>query len=155
MVQLKKAGKLELAFDNTFQNLINKPGYEVLRAAINEEKHVKFIIDYFNKPAKEIKKSIKSYEKQIAVHRDKIANPSKHIPHWNGLHPERKESLINKKWPSEIECFTEKRDILQTILNQRIEKLINLWIMKNQAFAFDIDQEEIGLADIEPERDLL
>lgn len=27
--------------------------------------------------------------------------------------------------------------------------------MKNQTWAFNIDQEEIGLADIEPERDLL
>ena len=27
--------------------------------------------------------------------------------------------------------------------------------MKNQAWAFNIDQKEIGLADIEPERDLI
>ncbi len=28
-------------------------------------------------------------------------------------------------------------------------------LLKQQASVFDIDQEEIGLADIEPERDLL
>jgi tetratricopeptide (TPR) repeat protein len=122
IAQLKQARKLQGAIDAAFESLINKPGYEVLKAAINEERHVKFIIDYFDKPAKELQKSIKSLEKLIAEHKDKIANPSKAIPDWETLHPERKNALINKKWPTEIQCYTEQRDILQNILNQRIEK---------------------------------
>jgi tetratricopeptide (TPR) repeat protein len=121
MIQLQHAGKLQGAIDGAFESLINKPGYEVLKSAINEEKHVKFIRDYFDKSAKELQKSIKSFEKLIVEHKDKIANPSKFIPDWEALHPERKNALVNKKWPAEIQCYTEQRDILQTILNQRIE----------------------------------
>jgi tetratricopeptide (TPR) repeat protein len=121
MGQLKQAGKLEGAIDSAFESLINKPGYEVLKSAINEEKHVKFIRDYFDKPVKELQKSIRSLEKLITEHSDKIADPSKFIPDWEILHPERKNALINKKWPAEIQCYTEQKDIIQNILNQRIK----------------------------------
>lgn len=121
MAQLKQVGKLEKAIDNAFENLITKSESEAFKAAINGEKHVRFYQDYLNKSTKEIQKGIKSFEKQIAIHQEKISNPSKSIPNWDELRPERKEALINKKWPAEIECYTEQRDILQSILDQRLE----------------------------------
>ena len=120
MAQLKQVGKLERTIDNAFENLI-KSENEAFRAAINGEKHVRFYQDYLNKPTKEIQKGIKSFEKQISIHQEKISHPSKSIPNWDELRPERKEALINKKWPAEIECYTEQRDILQSILDQRLE----------------------------------
>ena len=63
--------------------------------------------------------SIRSYEKLITEHQDKIANPLKHYPHWNTLDPRRQDALINKRWPAEIQCYTEQKDVLQTLLDQR------------------------------------
>ncbi|MEX0961598.1 MAG: hypothetical protein WDZ28_01925 [Simkaniaceae bacterium] len=60
-------------------------------------------------------------EKQIVKHQDKIANPSKYCPEWDAMDPRRKNALIDKRWPAEIQCFTEERGILQTILEQMIE----------------------------------
>ena len=31
----------------------------------------------------------------------------------------RKEALIHKRWPAEIQCYTEQKDILETLLDQR------------------------------------
>ena len=77
---------------------------------------------YGEKPAKEIQKGIKSLEKQITVlHKDKIANPSKHCPDWDKMDPRRQNALINKRWPAETQCYTEERDVLQTILEQTLE----------------------------------
>jgi hypothetical protein len=76
---------------------------------------------YEKRSAKEIQKGIKSLEKQIAVHKDKIANPSKHCPEWDTMDPRRKDALINKRWPAEIQCYTEERDVLRTILEQMFE----------------------------------
>ncbi len=67
----------------------------------------------------DIEKSIRSYEKLITEHQDKIANPLKHYLHWNTLDSRRQDALINKRWPAEIQCYTEQKDILQTILDQR------------------------------------
>ncbi len=64
------------------------------------------------------RKSIRSYEKQITIHQEKISNPSKFIPHWDELHLERQKALIHKKWPAELQCFTEQRDILQSVLSE-------------------------------------
>ena len=96
MVKLKKAGKLEGGMKEAFENYISNSKSEILKALINEEKHVKLYLDYLNKPVKEIKKSIKSYEKQIALHQDKTVNPSKHIQEWHTLDPREQTALINK-----------------------------------------------------------
>jgi tetratricopeptide (TPR) repeat protein len=117
---LQKAGKLEGAINTRLDRLVSQSESEVLKAAISKDSHVKMVRDYLNKPAKEIQKGIKSYEKQIALHQEKIANPSKFIPDWDKLHPERQHALINKKWPAEIQCYTEQRNVLQSILNERI-----------------------------------
>jgi len=119
MGQLQKVGKLESTINNRLDRLISQSESEVLRAAISKDSHVKMVRDCLDKPAKEIQKSIRSYEKLIAEHKEKIANPSKFIPHWDKLHPDRQYALINKKWPAEIQCYTEQRDILQSILKER------------------------------------
>lgn len=121
-IQLQKTGKLEDAINSRLNILVSQSESEVFKTAISQDIHVKMVRDYLDKPAKEIQKGIKSYEKQIALHQEKIANPSKFIPHWNELHPERQYALINKKWPAEIQCYTEQRDVLQSILNERINR---------------------------------
>ncbi len=121
MGQLQKTGKLEGAINSLLDRLVSQSESEVFKAAISKDSHVKMVRDYLSKPAKEVQKGIKSYEKQIALHQEKIANPSKFIPHWDKLHPERQQALINKKWPAEIQCYTEQRNILQSILNERIK----------------------------------
>ena len=102
---------------------IAKNGKPLTQAYINARngiKHVKTLKDYSTKPNREIEKGIRSFEKQISKHKDKITNPSKAIPHWNKLDVRQQKALINKKWPSEIKGFEEQRDILQSILDERI-----------------------------------
>ncbi|CCB88323.1 hypothetical protein SNE_A04460 [Simkania negevensis Z] len=120
MGQLQKARKLESTINSRLDRLVSQSESEVLKAAIRKDSHVKMVRDYLDKPAKEIQKGIRSYEKLITEHKDKIANPSKFIPNWDKLHPERQDALINKKWPAEIQCYTEQRDVLQSILNERL-----------------------------------
>lgn len=112
--------KLESTINSRLDRLVSQSESEVLKAAIRKDSHVKMVRDYLDKPAKEIQKGIRSYEKLITEHKDKIANPSKFIPNWDKLHPERQDALINKKWPAEIQCYTEQRDVLQSILNERL-----------------------------------
>lgn len=116
--QLKQAGKLEAAIDSAFENLINKTPSEAYIAAKNEGRHFPLIKEWSGKSLKEIQKSIKSYQKKIDLHKDKIANPSKYCPEWDTMDPRRQQALVNKRWPAEIQCYTEQRDILQTILDQ-------------------------------------
>ncbi len=65
----------------------------------------------------EIQKSICSHEKQIVKHKDKITNPSKHCPAWNNLHPEKK-ALVEKRWPNEIQCYTEQKEGLSYYIQE-------------------------------------
>lgn len=119
MGQLKKLGKLEQAIDNACESWLAKSPSEAYIAAKNGGKHARIITEFSNKPVKEIQKSISSYEKLITEHKDKIANPSKYCPDWDIMDPRRKDALVNKRWPAEIQCYTEQSEILQTILNQR------------------------------------
>ncbi|MBX7066664.1 MAG: hypothetical protein K1X28_05485 [Parachlamydiales bacterium] len=120
MGQLKQAGKLESAINSGLEKLVSQSESEVLKDAINQNKHVKMVRDYLNKPTKEIQKGINSYEKQIALHKDKIMNPVKHCPDWEKLDPRQREALVNKKWPSEIQVYEQQKNILQAILNERV-----------------------------------
>ena len=92
---------------------------EAYITAKNGGRHADLIPKFSKKPIKEIEKSIHSYEKLIAEHKDKIANPSKYCPDWDNFHPNRQKALVEKVWPSEIQCFTEQRDILKIVLDQR------------------------------------
>ena len=47
-------------------------------------------------------------------------NPIKYYPDWDKLDPKQREALVNKKWPAEIKGYEEQRDILQSILNERL-----------------------------------
>jgi len=120
MGQLKKAGKLEGSINNRLDRLINQSESEVFKSVNSQNKHIKMVRDYLDKPAKEIQKGIDSYTKQITIHKDKISNPTKYYPDWDKLDPRRREALINKKWPAETNGYKEQRDILQSILNERI-----------------------------------
>ena len=120
MAQLKQAGKLEGAINSGLEKLVSQSESEVLKAATNQNKHVKMVRDYLDKPAKEIQKGINSYEKQIALHKDKITNPAKHYPDWDKLDSRQREALVNKKWPAEIQNYEDQRNILQSILNERL-----------------------------------
>ena len=119
MTQLKQAGKLEDAVNNGLNRVVSRSKSEAYIVAKNGGKHAPLLPQFEGKTAKEIQKSIKSYEKQIALHQDKIANPSSHIPEWHELDPRRQDALINRRWPAEIQCYEEQRDVLQSILNQR------------------------------------
>jgi tetratricopeptide (TPR) repeat protein len=118
--QLKQAEKLEGAINSGLEKLVSQSESEVLKAAINQNKHVKMVRDYLDKPVKEVQKGINSYEKQIALHKDKIVNPTKHCPDWNKLDPRQCEALVNKKWPAEIKVYEEQKNVLQSILNERL-----------------------------------
>ncbi len=119
MGQLQKAGKLEQAIDSACESWLAKSPSEAYIAAKNGGRHAPLIPKFSEKPIREIQKSVNSYEKLIVLHKDKIANPSKHCPKWDSFHPNRQKALVEKIWPAEIECYTEQRDILQTILNQK------------------------------------
>jgi tetratricopeptide (TPR) repeat protein len=118
--QLKHAGKLESAVNTGLDKLVSQSESEVLRAAIYQNKHIKMVRDYLDKSTKEVQKGIISYEKQITLHKDKIANPIKYCPDWDKLDPRQQEALINKKWPTEIKVYEEQKNILQSILNERL-----------------------------------
>jgi len=116
----KQSGRLEAAVNNELEKLVPQSKSEVYKAAIRQNKHVKMVRDYLDKPTKEIQKGINSYEKQVALHKDKISNPLKHYSDWNKLDPRQREALINKKWPTEIQIYEEQKKVLQSILNERI-----------------------------------
>ncbi len=118
--QLKQAEKLEGIINGNIERLVAQSESKVLKDAITQDRNVKMVRDYLDKPAKEIQKGIKSYEKQIALHQDKIVNPTKYYPDWDKLDPRQREALINKKWPVEIKGYEEQKSILQAILNERI-----------------------------------
>ncbi len=82
-------------------------------------KHVNFSRDYSLKTTKELKKSIKSFNRQIRLHKDKLSNPRKYYPNWDGLDYRFKNDLIRNNWPNEINNFQEQKNILQSFLNQR------------------------------------
>ena len=120
MAQLKQAGKLEGAINSSLEKLVFQSESEVLKTTLSQNKHVKMVKDYLDKPAKEIQKGVNSYEKQIIILKDKIANPTKYYPDWNKLDPRQREALINKKWPAEIKGYEEQKSVLQSILNERL-----------------------------------
>jgi tetratricopeptide (TPR) repeat protein len=119
IAQLKQAGKLEGAINSGLEKLVSQSESEVFKAAVNQNRHVKMVRDYLDKPTKEVQKGINSYERQIAIHKDKISNPTKHYPNWDKLDPRQREALINKKWPAEIQNYEDQRNVLQSILNER------------------------------------
>jgi RHS repeat-associated protein len=82
-------------------------------------KHAGFLKNNLTRSTEELQKGINSIEKVIAEHQSKIANPSKYIENWSKLDPRQQQSLINKKWPSDIQRQGEQRDILKNILKNR------------------------------------
>jgi hypothetical protein len=72
--------------------------------------------NYQGKSPEELRRGIASLQKQIALHKDKIANPEKHLPNWSSLDPRQQEALVQKKWPSDIQRQAEQLDILEGLL---------------------------------------
>ena len=115
----KAATAIEEGLYSGLDKLVFQSESEAYIVAKNGGKHASVITEFGGKPAKEIQKSIRSYEKLIIEHKDKVANPSKYCPDWDTFHPNRQKALVEKIWPTEIQCYTEQMDILQTILNKR------------------------------------
>ncbi len=82
-------------------------------------KHAGFLKTYSTKSAAEIQKGIRSIQEQIAEHKDKIANPEKHIENWGKLDPRQQQALLTKKWPSDIQRQSEQLNILQGLLKEK------------------------------------
>jgi hypothetical protein len=82
--------------------------------------HAGFLRNYQGKPLDELRRGINSLKKQIAEHKDKIANPEKHIPNWRSLDPRQQKALIDKKWPSDIQRQTEQLEILEGLLKKAL-----------------------------------
>jgi len=74
--------------------------------------------NYIGKSPKDLRSGINSLEKQIAEHKDKIANPSKHISNFKNLDPRQQEALLTRKWPGDIQRQQEQRDILLGLLDK-------------------------------------
>ena len=92
------------------------PPQSALEIAETGGKHAGFLQNYRGKSPEELRKGIASLQKQIALHKDKIANPEKHIPNWSSLDPRQQEALIQKKWPSDIQRQAEQLEILNGLL---------------------------------------
>ncbi|MGL4347929.1 MAG: hypothetical protein ACRCSV_00500 [Chlamydiales bacterium] len=120
MSHLKKTGMLEKNISVSLENLSSQFQSEVIKDSIRHHRHIKMIKESLTKLTKEVEKSIRSSEKQILIHKDKIANPSKYCPEWEKMNTQRRDALINKKWPTEINGYREQQDILQESLKERI-----------------------------------
>jgi hypothetical protein len=92
------------------------PPQSALEIAETGGKHAGFLQNYRGKSPEELGRGIASLQKQIALHKDKIANPEKHIPNWSSLDPRQQEALIQKKWPSDIQRQAEQLEILNGLL---------------------------------------
>lgn len=91
----------------------SKGPYEIAESG---GKHSGFLTIYKDKPASQIQKGISSLKKQIAKHRDKIANPKKHIRDFDKLDSRQQDALLNKQWPSDIARQQEQLEILEGLL---------------------------------------
>lgn len=120
MSYLKKAGMLEKNISMSLEKLSSQFQSEAIKDSIKKHRYIKIIKESLTKPIKEVQKSIRSYEKQILIHKDKIANPSKYCPEWEKMNTQRRDALINKKWPTEIHGYREQQNILQEILKERV-----------------------------------
>ncbi|MCY1074176.1 hypothetical protein OV287_06730 [Archangium sp. miwbw1] len=89
-----------------------------LEIAESGGKHAGFLRNYEGKSPDELRKGIASLQKQIELHKDKIANPDKHIPNWSSLEPRQRDALTQKKWPSDINRQTEQLEILEGLLKK-------------------------------------
>lgn len=116
----KKAGQtMDKGAKKCVTGCPNAAGKGAYEAAKGGGKHAGYLKNYANKPTPEIKKAIESQKKVIAEHRDKIANPEKHIPDFKKLDPRQQEALVTKKWPGDIQRQSEQLDILEGILKSR------------------------------------
>ena len=85
-------------------------------------RHSAHLRNYDHKPTKELEKGIKKYQKQIDLHKDKISNPELYCEGWEQFHPNRKETLLNTRWPKDIQRNTEQQQILECILKNRMNE---------------------------------
>jgi hypothetical protein len=85
--------------------------------ALNGGRHSGFLKNYAGKSARELRSGITSLERQIALHRDKIANPSRYIKNFAQLDPRQQTALLTRKWPSDIQRQQEQLDILRGLLD--------------------------------------
>lgn len=67
----------------------------------------------------ELERGIRSFRKQIAKHQQWINNPYLKVPDFDNLHPDRKQNLIERKWPQDIARQKDQIVILEGILKER------------------------------------
>jgi len=107
--------------NNKFSKSNNPSGsglspYEIAKAG---GKHSGFLRNYLTRTKAQIEKAIRSIEKQIAAHTEWIADPTKHVKDWSTLDPREQYSLVNKKWPGDIQRQTEQIEILKGLLKTK------------------------------------
>lgn len=91
---------------------------EAYRIAKAGGRHSGILKTYSEKPIKQLEKAVSGYEKQVAKHLDKIANPSKPIPNWAKLTPERQQQIL-RGWQQDIERNRELVDVMKGIIEER------------------------------------
>jgi DNA primase len=85
-------------------------------------RHAGFLRNYLGKSGKELERGIASIEREIATHLNKIKNPAKHIEGFDKLDPRQQQSLINKRWPSDVQRQREQLEILKRLREQQEQR---------------------------------
>ena len=102
-----------------YEKILHSIDNRAYTTAKNGGKHAGYLKNNTTRSNDELIKGINSLEKQITLHREKTRAPEKYIKDWNTLHPARKDALLTKKWPSDIQRQTEQRDLFRGILSNR------------------------------------
>lgn len=71
--------------------------------------------NYTGRSTAEINKGITSLERQAALHREKLANPSKFAERWNQMSPQEQAGLV-KYWQKEAASYQEQASALRGLL---------------------------------------
>jgi hypothetical protein len=87
--------------------------YEVAKGG---GRHRGFLDQWSGQKKGKIEKSIKSLSDQVRSHREKIANPNKHINRIVSGH--ELKYLVSTYWPKEIRNFEQQINILEGILGE-------------------------------------
>jgi hypothetical protein len=82
-------------------------------------KHAGKLRRYRDVSMAEIRRGIRSFEKQIGKHQSWIQDPTKKTKLFYNLHDSRQKTLLEKRWPADIERQREEMAILKAILATR------------------------------------
>jgi hypothetical protein len=74
--------------------------------------------NYEGRSTAEIRKAIQSYERQVALHKQKLADPSRYAEDWDHMTPEGRAGLL-KHWQEDIQRNQDLADVLRGLLETR------------------------------------